>query len=49
VRTGTDECNLGAVNLDGQAGLDAGAELPDEGKPAASQRSTCCFQGYGML
>lgn len=49
VRTGTDECNLGAVNLDGQAGLDAGAELPDEGKPAASQRSTCCFQGYGKL
>lgn len=49
MRTGTDECNLGAVNLDGQAGLDAGAELPDEGKPAASQRSTCCFQGYGML
>ena len=49
MRTGTDECNLGAVNLDGQAGLDAGAELPDEGKPAASQRSTCCFQGYGKL
>jgi hypothetical protein len=49
VRTGTDERNLGAVNLDGQASLDTGAELPDEGKPAASQRSTCGFQGYGKL
>ena len=49
MRTGTDECNLGAVNLDGQASLDTGAELPDEGKPAASQRSTCGFQGYGKL
>lgn len=48
MRTGTDECNLGAVNLDGQASLGTGVELPDDRKPAASQRSTCGFQGYGI-